>query len=64
MSKKQQIKKARGEKKEDTAPVEPKKIESAEKSLSDADELMDKIDEILDEQGEAFYRSFVQTGGE
>lgn len=46
-------------------PVESKKSETAAKTVEEADKMMDKIDEILNEFDAAeFVASYVQKGGE
>lgn len=47
------------------APVEAKKSETAEATVTSADALLDKIDGILDTfNAEEFVKSFIQKGGQ
>lgn len=47
------------------APVESKKSETADQVKADADKMLDKIEELInDVNAEEFVKSFVQKGGE
>lgn len=54
---------------EQTAPKEevtpnPKIIEKGKEIKEELDRLMDKIDDVLEENAEAFVKSYIQKGGE
>jgi ubiquitin-like protein Pup len=44
--------------------VEPAESVSAEEAKTKADELLDEIDSLLEENAEEFVRNYVQKGGE
>ena len=53
------------EKKTETeAKANPKTIEKGEKLKKDIDDVLDKIDDVLEENAEEFVKNYVQKGGE
>jgi ubiquitin-like protein Pup len=48
--------------KRETEEIEP--LETPAKAEFDIDELLDEIDDVLEENAEAFVQSYVQRGGE
>ncbi|MEK6713340.1 MAG: ubiquitin-like protein Pup [Nitrospirota bacterium] len=53
--------------KEKTAKAEeakPEVIEKGKKIKEDIDDLLDKIDDVLEENAEEFVKNYVQKGGE
>jgi ubiquitin-like protein Pup len=60
-----QKKKSSKETTTEQAPVESKKSDTAEKTVADAEAMMDKIDGILDTfNAEEFIAAYVQKSGE
>jgi ubiquitin-like protein Pup len=55
-----QVQKERTER--DEAEIEPQEIPA--KAEFDIDELLDEIDDVLEENAEAFVQGYVQRGGE
>ncbi len=48
----------------ETAGVPPAVSEKAERLKEEADQLVDRIDEVLEENAESFVKAFIQKGGE
>lgn len=60
-----QKKKSSSHEKETITPVESKKSETAEKTIEDADALIDKIDDLIkDINAEEFVNQYKQLGGQ
>jgi ubiquitin-like protein Pup len=61
-----QVQKPKSEKKEDPAPpAEPADMSAKGEAIKkEADDLMDEIDEVLEQNAEEFVKNFVQRGGE
>ena len=47
-----------------TEGVPPAVSEKAERLKEEADQLVDRIDEVLEENAESFVKAFIQKGGE
>ena len=60
---KKQDKKKEVDRKEEPAPS-ANVVEKGKKIKEDLDKLMDKIDEVLEENAEEFVKNYVQKGGE
>jgi len=55
----------RGPKPEESLPEVPKEASGqARKAKEEADDILDKIDEVLEKNAAGFVKSFVQKGGE
>ncbi len=48
----------------ETAGVSPAVSEKAGRLKEEADQLVDRIDEVLEENAESFVKAFIQKGGE
>lgn len=57
-------KKKTREKAEKPVEANPEVIEKGNKIKKDVDDLLDKIDNILEENAEEFVKNYVQKGGE
>lgn len=66
MSGQAQKNKTTTEKTEEQKPAEASKevIDKGKKDVKDTDELLDKIDDILEKNAEEFVKNYVQKGGE
>lgn len=65
MSEKKDQRKVKATDKEDKKTEDnPVDNEKAEKLKGDMDKLLDEIDDILEEEGQDFIKSYVQRGGE
>lgn len=62
----QQEKEKKRSKDKPEKPVEanPEVVEKGKKIKEDIDELLDKIDDVLEENAEEFVKNYVQKGGE
>lgn len=64
MTEREQIKKVPAKTEEQTAEELPATSETGEKLKSELDDFLDEIDSVLEENAEAFVKSYVQKGGE
>jgi len=63
--KKKEAKKTGTEKgKEEATGAKPEIVEKGKKISEDLDNIMDKIDDVLEENAEEFVKNYVQKGGE
>ena len=61
---KKKIVKKNYEKEKDEVAPNPQVVEKGKKIKNELDKLMDKIDDVLEENAEAFVKSYIQKGGE
>ena len=59
-----QSKKSTARKDEAGAAANPDVVERGKKTKEDIDKLLDKIDEVLEENAEEFVKNYVQKGGQ
>ena len=65
MAEREQIKKSAPTRTEESAVEEvPTTSKKGEELKAELDDLLDEIDEVLEENAEEFFRSYVQKGGE
>ena len=66
MASREQIRHPKKEEKttETEVKTNPKTIEKGEKLKKDIDDVLDKIDAVLNENAEEFVKNYVQKGGE
>ncbi len=64
MGSQEREKKKSKDKTEKPATANPEVIEKGKKIKEDIDELLDKIDDVLEENAEEFVKNYVQKGGE
>ena len=64
MSSQDRERKKSKEKTEKTEEAKPEAVEKGKKIKEDIDDLLGKIDEVLEENAEEFVKNYVQKGGE
>ena len=64
MSSQDRERKKSKEKTEKTEEAKPEVVEKGKKVKEDIDDLLGKIDEVLEENAEEFVKNYVQKGGE
>ena len=64
MSSQDRERKKSKEKTEKTEEAKPEVVEKGKKIKEDIDDLLGKIDEVLEENAEEFVKNYVQKGGE
>ena len=64
MSSQEKEKKRSKDKTEKPAEANPEVIEKGKTIKKDIDDLLDKIDDVLEENAEEFVKNYVQKGGE
>ncbi len=66
MAKQEQKQKTATEKREEQKPAvaNPETVKDGKKTIKETDALLDKIDDILEENAEQFVKNYIQKGGE
>ena len=66
MASREQIRHPQKEEKKEVPEVKPnpQTIEKGEKLKKDIDDILDKVDDVLEENAEEFVKNYVQKGGQ